>query len=156
MKLQNIQICILRLALGALLLHAGYDKWSSGWLQSSQELSENLASYHEHATGVQLRYLDTVAIPYAGVWSKLMTVGEAAVGISLLLGLLVRLGSLVGIFMVVNFHIANGNMFSVNVIGSPWAALLLAGLLVTLLAGAGRWFGIDAVLAKRSPTSFLW
>jgi hypothetical protein len=58
--------------------------------------------------------------------------------------------------MVVNFHIANGNLFSVNVIGSPWAALLLAGLLVTLLAGAGRWCGIDALLAKRSPTSLLW
>jgi uncharacterized membrane protein YphA (DoxX/SURF4 family) len=156
MKLHAFQVLVLRLALALLFLHAGYDKWSSGWMQSAQPLQDDLASYHAHASGIQLRYLDAVAIPYAPLWSRLMTLGELAVGASLLLGLLARLGSFAGIFMVVNFHAANGNLFSASMIGSPWAALLLAGLLVTMLAGAGRWLGIDAALAKHSPGSFVW
>lgn len=156
MELRNVQVFLLRLALAGLFLHLGFEKYADGWLHTPQPLADDLASYRAHATGAQLAYLDAVAIPYEALWAKLMTIGEFAVGVSLLLGLLARLGSCAGIVMVLNFHAANGNLFSVNMIASPWAALLLAGLLVTLLAGAGRWLGIDAALAKRSPTSILW
>ena len=85
-----------------------------------------------------------------------MTVGELALGISLLLGLLIRLSTAMGIFMVLNLHAANGSLYSLHFFGNPWAALLLAGLLVTFLARAGRWVGVDALLAKSNSKGMLW
>ena len=156
MKLSTIQILLLRLALGGLFLHLGMGKINEGWLVNPQHLQESLNSLHQKAAGPQLMYLDNVAIPYAGIWSKLIATGETAVGISLLIGFLVRFSSAVALFMVINFHTATGNLFSLNFFGSPYAALLVAALLVAFLSRAGRWAGIDALLTKVNPKGMLW
>ena len=157
MKLHSFQLLVLRLALGGLFLSVGLEKINEGWITNSEHLLQSLNNYHQHASsGAQLTYLTTVALPYVGLWAKLMAIGETAVAASLLLGLLVRLSSFIAIFMVLNFHAANGNLFSINFFGSPWAALLVAGLLAVFLARAGRWAGIDAWLAKSNAKGVLW
>ena len=118
--------------------------------------NESLQTYAKHSGGVQLWYLEHVAIPYAWMWTKVIAVGEACLGISFVLGLFVRLSSSLGIFMVVNLHAATGTLLTLSFFGSAWAAFLLAGLLVALLARAGRWGGIDALLAKSNPKGILW
>jgi len=60
-------------------------------------------------------------------------IGETAIGASLLIGLFVRLSSLVGVFMVLNFYAANGSLYSLSFFGGPWSALLSAGLLILSL-----------------------
>ena len=156
MKLSYVQIFILRVAIAGLFLSLGINKYHEGWLTSPEQLAGSLNSFRQHASGAQLTYLDHVAIPYISIWSKLMTMGEFAVGVSMLLGLLVRLSSAVAIFMVINFHAATGNLFSLNFFGSPWAALLIAGLLAMFLSRAGRWIGIDTLLAKANAKGVLW
>jgi uncharacterized membrane protein YphA (DoxX/SURF4 family) len=156
MKLTNIQILILRLALAGVFLSLGLGKFHEGWLTTPEHLASSLTSYQQHAGGAQLVYLESVAIPYAGIWSRLIVTGEFLLGVSLLLGLLVRGTAAVGIFMVLNFHAANGNLFSLNFFGSPWASLIVAGLLVLCLARAGRWMGIDAMLAQWYAKGMLW
>ena len=156
MKLMNVQILILRLALAGLFLHLGMDKFHEGWLQNPEHLKESLSAFQQKATGYQLTYMEKVAIPYAGLWSRLIVIGECALGVSLLIGMLVRFSSAVGILMVLNFHAATGNLFTLNFFGSPSAALLVAGLLVTFLSRAGRWVGIDTLLAKTNPRGMLW
>jgi uncharacterized membrane protein YphA (DoxX/SURF4 family) len=155
-KLSSFQIFVLRLAIGGLFLSLGVNKIHEGWLSNPAPLQQSLNNFHQHAAGPQLTYLDSVAIPYAGLWSRLMAAGETAVAVSLLVGLLVRLSSLVAMIMVANFHAATGNLFSLNFFGSPWACLLLAGLLVLFLARAGRWGGLDALLAGSGTRSLLW
>ena len=156
MKISNIQILILRLAIAGLFLQIGIEKYHEGWLTSSEHLAGSLTKYQENAAGAQRTYLDLVAVPYAGAWSRAIIVGECLLGASLLLGLLVRLSTFLGIIMVLNFHAANGNLFSLNFFGSPWAALLVAGLLVLFLSRAGRWAGIDALLATWNAKSMFW
>ena len=156
MKLSNIQILILRLVIAGLFLSLGIEKINEGWLHNPEPLQKSLNNYHERATGAQLTYLDRVAIPYGAVWSKLMAIGETCVGALLLLGLLVRFSSLIGILMVFNFYAANGSLYSLNFFGSPWSGVLSAGLLILFLARAGRWAGIDALLAKMNPRGILW
>jgi uncharacterized membrane protein YphA (DoxX/SURF4 family) len=156
MKLHSFQLLILRLALGGLFLSIGLEKIHEGWLTNPEQLLQSLNNFHQHATGPQLTYLTTVALPYAGLWAKLIAIGETAVGASLLLGLLTRLSSFMAIIMVLNLHAATGNLFSLNFFGSPWAALLVAGLLAVFLARAGRWAGIDALLAKSNTKGVLW
>jgi len=156
MKLSNVQIFILRLAVAGLFLYTGIMKIKAGWLVSPDNLIGSLASYKEHAAGFQLTYIERVAIPLAGLWSKLITIGETAVGISMVLGLLVRFSSLVGIFMLLNFHLINGNLLSLDFFSTPWAGLLIAVLLVLFLSCGGRWAGVDALAAKSRPKSVLW
>ncbi len=153
MKLSGIQILIVRVVLGALFLSLGVGKIQEGWLSSREPLIKSLNSF---ASGPQLIYLEYVAIPYAGMWSKILALGETSLGISLLLGLLTRLCSLAGMGMVLNLHAATGDLFSLNFFGTPWAALIIAGLLVVFLARAGRWMGIDALLVKSGPGEILW
>lgn len=156
MKLSTAQIFLIRLAIGALFLHLGLEKYHEGWLWNSQPLADSLQRYLEHAGGMELRYLTTVAIPYVGLWAKLMTVGEFAIGASFLLGLLTRTSAGVALFMILNFHAANGLLFGWGFFGSPYAALLFAGLLACFLARAGRWGGIDAWLARSNSKSWWW
>ncbi|MBI5215994.1 MAG: DoxX family membrane protein [Ignavibacteriae bacterium] len=156
MKSFDIQILFLRLALGALFLSIGIDKINSGWLSNSEDLVSSLTKYKETASGFHLNYLDVVALPYPDIWSKLIALGEAAIGASLLLGLLARFSSLVGIFLVVNLHAANGNLYSLSFFQSPWAALVIICFLMLFLARSGRITGLDYYLAKSSPKSFFW
>lgn len=156
MKLSNMQMLILRLAIAGLFLSIGIDKYREGWLTTSEHLAGSLNNYHQNAGNAQLTYLDQVALPYVGLWSKLIMVGELLLGASLLLGMLVRCSTALGIFMVLNFHAANGNLFTLNFFGSPWAALLIAGLLVLFLSRAGRWAGVDVLLATWNNKSFFW
>ena len=156
MNLSNTHILLLRLVIAGLFLNTGIDKYNEGWLSESSHLAESLNSYHERASGMQLTYLDNVAIPHAGLWSRAICIGEIALGTSLLLGLLVRLSTALGIFMVINLHAATGNLYSLNFFASPYAALLTTGLLVLLLARAGRWAGIDALLATANPKALFW
>jgi uncharacterized membrane protein YphA (DoxX/SURF4 family) len=156
MKLSSIQLLILRAAIAGLFLSLGLEKYHEGWLQNPEHLAASLNNFHQHAGGAQLVYLERIAIPYANIWSKVMTIGEFAVGVSMLLGLLVRLSAASAIFMVMNFHAATGNLFSLNFFGSPWAALLIVSLLAMFLSRAGRWVGVDTLLAKSNAKGILW
>lgn len=156
MKTSSVQLLLIRLAIGGLFLNLGLEKYHEGWLTTSEPLAESLQRYLQHAIGFQATYLHYVATPYVGLWAKLIIIGEFAVGVSFLLGLLVRVSSIVAIIMVINFHAANGNLFSWNFFGSPWAAVLLAGLIAIFLAHAGRWAGIDALLSKLNSKSVFW
>lgn len=156
MKHSNFAILLLRLTIGTLFLLAGMGKVNHGWMHSPEPLVLQLGEFHQHASNYQLTYLNNVAIPYASVWSKLITVGEIAVGIALLIGLLTRLAAIVAIFMILNFHAANGNLFSWGFFENPYAALLLAGLLVVFITRAGRWVGADIFLARSDAKGLLW
>ena len=112
---------------------------------------DSLFNYHQRAGLTQLVYLDKVAIPYAFLWAKLIAIGELAVGMSLILGLLTQVTCIVGIFMVLNFHAANGNLYSLNFFGSPWAALIIVCFIVLFMAKSGKYVGLDAKLGKKSP-----
>jgi uncharacterized membrane protein YphA (DoxX/SURF4 family) len=156
MKLNNFQFLLLRLILGTLFAFEGYTKINEGWLHTSDPLVQQLTSFQHNSGPQQSYYLTRIAIPYAGVWSRAMAAGEAAVAVSLILGCLVRLSSFTAIVMVLNFHAANGNLFSPAFFSNPWAGLLVTCLLVLLLARAGRWAGLDALFAKANSKGLLW
>ena len=78
--------------------------------------------------------------------------GMVLAGLGLLFGLLTRPAALAGIFMTLHFFLAKGG-------GTPATTsdqAFIAGLLVVFLTRSGRSFGLDRVLARRYPNSFLW
>jgi NADH dehydrogenase len=156
MKLTPAPILLLRLAVAIFFLYLGYTKMSNGWLTSTDRLEKSLLSFGHNAPPASRWYIEHVGLPGVGLWAKLIPFGEAALGISLLLGLLVRLSTFIGILTVLNFHLTNGTLLSAGFLGNPWAILVIASLLVLFLVRAGRSFGMDALLSKGKPRSILY
>lgn len=88
--------------------------------------------------------LDTVAQHQA--FAHLTAIGEAAIGISLTLGLLTELGAAAGAVQVILYGLAVQHMSSGQ---QGFHVMLLALLLAFLFAHAGRTWGMDAWIANR-------
>jgi uncharacterized membrane protein YphA (DoxX/SURF4 family) len=156
MKSTAVPIVSLRLAVALYFLYLGYTKIETGWLSSGERLQQSLLSLEQNAPQASKWYIEHVARPGVGLWAKLIPLGETALGISLLFGLLVRLSTFIGILTVLNFHLTGGALLSISILGNPSAILVVASLLALFLARAGRTFGIDALLAKGKSKSMLY
>jgi len=156
MKPSPVPIVVLRLAVALFFLYLGYTKIRSGWLTNSEPLQKSLLSLEQNAPPTSKWCIEHVGKPGVDLWSKLIPLGETALGISLFLGLLVRLSTLIGMLTVLNFHLTSGALLSVSILGNPSAILVIAPLLVLFLARAGRSFGIDTLLAKRKSKSMVY
>ena len=147
MKHSDYHVLLIRLAVGLLFLFIGIGKIKEGWLTSNERLNKSLISYNDNAHGIQKTYLEKVAIPLSAVWSPLIALGETALGISLLIGLLTRASTMTGLLMVLVFHLTNGNLFSfTDFCESPWALLLSICLLFLFLTRCGYRWGLDAII----------
>jgi len=126
---------VLSLALGVFFLFMGLDKLA--WFASPSLLADQLAEWQKTAPAPSRWYLDTVAIPGAPVFARLVLVGELAVAAALLAGVYVRLAALAGFFMVANFHFAMGVMLAFSYLWNGYGPPVLGGLLA-LAVGGGR------------------
>ena len=82
---------VLSIALGVFLIFMGLDK--VGWLMDSGPLVSRLQEWRESAPPMARWYLDTIAIPGAPVFARLVLVGELSAGAALLCGIKVRLAA---------------------------------------------------------------
>lgn len=92
-------------------------------------------------------YLEHFAIPFYLPIAWVVTLGELMVGISLVLGLAVRIHSAIALFILVNF--AAGGYFQFHT-SFP---LMFCALLFMCLP-SGHWLGLDKKLHEKYPDSF--
>ncbi len=99
-------------------------------------------------------FLEQTVLPHASLFATLQTWGEVAVGIGLVVGLVTRLSALVGLYLAVNFGLASQWMS----FGQQGFHLLLGTSMVIFIgAGAGRAWGLDALLLRRAgPGGTRW
>lgn len=97
-------------------------------------------------------FLRDVVAPHAEVFAILVAIGDLAVGISLALGLLTRLGGSLAILRAAT-NIAIAGKLGMDVIGFN-AMLAFAGGMAIATAAGRRW-GVDAYLRRRWPDSRL-
>lgn len=95
--------------------------------------------------------LDTV-IPHAHLFAHLTALGESAIGLSLLFGIVTRLGAFFGALQVIFYGLAVQHMSSGQ---QGFHVMLLSMMIAFLFARAGRYWGIDGRLIDRHPRS-LW
>src|SRR5581483_126842 len=95
-------------------------------------------------------FLDNVVLSHAALFSYLTLVGNVAVGVCLVVGLLTPYAALVGIFLNVNYALAAGWMtrtdYSLN-------GLLIVIELLIIATAAGRTAGVDALLSSAPARS---
>jgi uncharacterized membrane protein YphA (DoxX/SURF4 family) len=152
-------IALLRVVVGAWFIKAVWTKLTVGFLGGVLPypmVSPRFLAFHpkrvaEFAAGNPIiwykDYLEHSVLPHAALYATLQTWGEVAVGIGVTLGLLTRLSAVVGLFLAINFGLATQWMSFGQ---QGFHVLLVTSMVIFIGAGAGRAFGIDAILRRRA------
>lgn len=85
--------------------------------------------------GYSLRYLETVAIPYAGIFARIVPLAEFAAGAALVTGFNVRLTAGLALLMVLNFHFASGILFTWSYLTNGYGPPVVGSLLALAIGG---------------------
>ena len=144
---QALALC--RMGFGLYFLAQAWDKTAKGWLTSGAPLASGLfgnpaaqpptRGFAANAEPFYRQFLESTVQPNALLFSQLVTIGEWAAGLLLVLGLLTRLGSLVSIWLVLNYMLMKG----LPSLGGSSDRLFALASLAFLLGSAGLVWGLD-------------
>jgi uncharacterized membrane protein YphA (DoxX/SURF4 family) len=132
---------VLSLALGIFLLFMGLDKLD--WFADSGFLEGRLEEWRGMARPLVRWYLETIAIPGAPVFARVVPLAELSAATALILGIWVRWAALLAMLMVINFHFAADIIFRYDYLINAYGLPILGGLAALALGG------------KRLPMSLL-
>lgn len=136
-------------------LYVGWEWFSAGWGKLGnavwtgdkagvavqgflQGALQKTAGPHPDVSGWYAGFINAVALPHATLISYLVTYGEIAVGIALILGIFTGIAAFFGTFMNLNY------LFAGTVSSNPF--LLLLQLFLILAWRTAGWFGLDRYL----------
>ena len=150
-------VALLRVVVGAWFIKAMWTKVAWGVVAGVipyPTVSPRFIAFHprrvaEFAAGNPVGwykdFLESTVLPHAALFATLQTIGEVAVGLGLVLGVLTRLASVIGLFLALNYGLASQWMsFSQQGLH----VLLVTSMLIFLITGAGRVWGVDRWLVK--------
>jgi uncharacterized membrane protein YphA (DoxX/SURF4 family) len=137
---------VLSVCMGVFFLFMGLDKIA--WFAEPGLLTTQLRGWHREAPEVSRRYMDTVAIPGAPVFARIVPAGELAVGVALIAGIQVRLAAVAGLFMVVNFHFAMGVLLRYNYLWNGYGPPVLGSLMALAIGGVRLPFSVASWRAR--------
>jgi len=108
-----------------------------GWIVDGGPLADELWGWRESAPALSGWYLDTVAIPGAPLFARLVPLGEFLTGAALLVGFRPRVAAFVALLMVINFHFAMGLLFQLAYLTNGYGPPVV-GSLAALALGPAR------------------
>jgi len=136
----SIFFAILRIFLGIQWLQSGLDKVNSGWLAYGDKLvaGASTSPIGPNPVGWYVDFMEAVVFPHAFLFQWMVTMGELALGIALLLGILTPLAALGSTFMTINFFLSG---FYPAHDSLPWWLFSSISLI-----GSGRALSVDYYL----------
>ena len=150
---QALALC--RIGFGLYFISQAWDKTNKGWLNSGATLAGMLFGNptaqpptRGAVAGAEPFYrsfLESVVQPNVLLFSQLVNIGEWAVGLLLLFGLLTRLGAIVGLWLNLNYMLMKGLL---NNAGSNDRLFILADL-AFILGAAGLAWGLDGAWRRQ-------
>ena len=129
----------LSVLMGVFLVFMGLGK--TAWLTDGGLLLAELERWRGLAPAASLWYLETVAIPGAPLFARLVPLGELATGAALVLGYRVQLAAAIALLMIVNFHFASGIVFTYGYLTNGYGLPVIGGLFALAAGGAGFHLG---------------
>ena len=88
-------------------------------------------------------YLETVCIPGAPLFARLVPLGEIATGLALILGFWTRMAAIAAFLMVINFHFATSAFWSTDFLRDGTGLPVLGGLLAVAINGSRLPFSVS-------------
>jgi uncharacterized membrane protein YphA (DoxX/SURF4 family) len=132
---------VLSIALGVFLLFMGLDKID--WFMDAGILTRTLQQWRGMARPLARWYLDTIALPGAPVFARVVPLAELSAATALLLGVRVRLAAALAIVMIVNVHIAADVILRYNYLWNAYGPPVLGGLLALTIGGTRLPFSVS-------------
>jgi uncharacterized membrane protein YphA (DoxX/SURF4 family) len=144
-------LAIVRLIVGAMLVSVFFENLGKG-LYTPAGYAGLINQYiqHTHAPGVWKSVM-ALAANHASIAAPLQAVTEISLGVLLVLGLLTRPAGFVAFCWLSSLWVSE--------LGIGWIWELLPPLVAALalsIGQAGRTWGLDAFLARKNPSSWLW
>jgi thiosulfate dehydrogenase (quinone) large subunit len=137
------------------------------WLNGAVEKLLNPEFPHQFATSLEAGgfvsqappffqdFMRGIVVPNAELFAQLMRLGELALGIALILGLLTNLAAIGSVALSIVIMLSQGGVRLGTGLGAPefLTVNVLVALLsvVILLSAASKDLSVDALLARRSP-----
>ena len=145
-------LAIVRILTGVIWLAHGIPKFthSADFMPPNGMIATFLSQAMQKADPWYQGFLTSVVQPNIALFAEAVRLGEVLVGISLVLGLLTRLGGLFGVFLSLNYLAAKGHMFSSAALQTPEFAVFILSL-TSLVMPTGRVLGADAIFTRRAP-----
>jgi thiosulfate dehydrogenase [quinone] large subunit len=151
-------IAVLRLVVGAWFIKAVWTKLTlayAGGVLPYPAVSPRFLNFHpkrvaefaaDNPVDWYKTFLQNTVLPHASLFATLQTYGEVVVGLGLILGLFTRLTAIIGLVLSLNYGLATQWMTFGQ---QGFHLLLITSMVIFLVAGAGRTWGLDAVLLPR-------
>jgi uncharacterized membrane protein YphA (DoxX/SURF4 family) len=135
-------LVLVRIAVGAILLNAGWMKVSGG---ISDQLVTSTSASFATAPGLVRAWGENVVLPHPTLFAHLIAYGEFLGGLALFLGALTPLAGVAVCFQFANFYFAGPDSQRFFVL------LLCVCGLGCAISHAGRKCGLDVFLAQKLP-----
>jgi uncharacterized membrane protein YphA (DoxX/SURF4 family) len=132
---QGTGLAVIRVCLGVFFIAEGIGKFR--WFLDSSILGGQFAGWMQNAApgSVSHAYLARIAVPWVGVFARLVPLGELCSGVALLLGIWTPVFAFVAFFMALNFQIASGAVFRFSFLTSGYGLPVLGSTLGLTLGG---------------------
>lgn len=147
----GIGLAIVRLTVGAMLVWVFFENLGKGlYTPSGYSGLINYYIQHDHAPAAWKAVM-AAAASHAAMAAPLQAVTEIALGVLLVIGLLTRPVAFVAFLYLASLWVSEW--------GTSWIWELLVPVLASLglaVGRAGRTWGVDALLARRWPSSLWW
>jgi NADH dehydrogenase len=147
-------LALLRILVGCLFLLVAWPKVSGRFLSGRALAQQLLNGVQKDPLGWHRGFIEGFVIPHAHFFTYLVVVGELSIGISLVLGLLVRVSCLFGAFY--NFNILFSVAYAAGGGTVNYNRVLILLHLIFVSASAGRALGMDGLLKQRFKRSWLF
>jgi thiosulfate dehydrogenase [quinone] large subunit len=132
-------LAVIRIGLGLYFLSFAYQKLAGNYLASGAGLGRQLQQGLEGSQGFYQPFLSGLVIPNADTFSRLVTLGELCVAVSMILGLLTRAGGIVGILLNLNYMLNKGLLSG----GGSVDRFFVLIELMMIVGAAGLVWGLD-------------
>jgi uncharacterized membrane protein YphA (DoxX/SURF4 family) len=147
----RIGLAIVRLTIGAMFVWVFFENLGKG-LYSPAGYSGLINYYlqHDHAPAVWKAVM-AAAANHAAMAAPLQAITEIALGVLLVIGLLTRPVAFIAFLYLASLWVSEW--------GTSWIWELLVPVLASIglaVGRAGRTWGVDALLARRWPSSLWW
>lgn len=144
-----------RILVGAVWLNGAVEKFSNPQFPSQFATSLQAGGFVTQAPPFFRAFMQSTVVPNAELFAQLIRLGELAMGIAFILGLLTNLAVIGSIFLSLNIMLSQGGVRLGTGLGSPEfltinVVIILLSLIV-LFSTAAKALSIDGRISKRRP-----